>query len=94
MRIGLTQLGTRCSNCPREPSKQLVVLKSPVKAEAEFIQVRLVVATASVVGTKQKRFEVADCGMNPFEISNFIPCGIKRDVFQPHVAFVTVTLDR
>ena len=37
MRIGLTQLGTRCSDCPREPSKQLIVLESPVKAEAEFI---------------------------------------------------------
>ncbi len=47
-------------------------MEASVIAEAEFIQIGLIVATASMIGAKKECFEVANGNVNPFEISDFI----------------------
>ena len=47
-------------------------MEASVIAEAEFIQIGLIVAAASMIGAKKEYFEVANGNVNPFEISDFI----------------------
>lgn len=65
MGIGLTQQETRCSNGAKEPGEKLLRVESTVEAEAELVQIGLIVAAASMVGAEHKCFEVTDCHMDP-----------------------------
>ena len=93
MGIGLVQQNTRCSNRPGESGKELTGMESSIESKTELIQIRLIVSTASVVGSKQKRLEVPNCSMNPFEITGRIFRCIDCDVFQSGVTSVAIALD-
>ena len=60
MLIGLTQLGTRCSDGSCEAAEDLISGFSAIEAEAELIQIRLKLLAATVISAEQERFQVAD----------------------------------
>ena len=76
------------------PCEELRMLEPAVVAEAELIQVRLIITTTSIVGSQKKCFEVANHNMNPLEISGFISCGIDKNILQAGIAFEAVTFNR
>ncbi len=61
--------------------------------EAKLIQVRLVITTASMIGSKKKGFEITNCDMNPLEVSGFICRCVDSDIFQTGIAFESVTFN-
>ena len=54
--IGLTQLGTRCSDGSCQAHEDLIAGFSAIEAEAELVQVRLKLRAATVIGSQQERF--------------------------------------
>ena len=65
MLIGLTQQNTRCSYGPCHANKDLISGFSAIEAEAELIQVRLKLLAATVIGSQQECFQVADGFVQP-----------------------------
>ena len=47
-------------------------MESTVVTEAELVEIGLIVAAASVVGSEQECFEIPDGSVNPLEISNLV----------------------
>ena len=65
MLIGLTQLDTRCSYSPCQTVEDLIAGFSAIEAEAELVQIRLKLRAATVIGSQQERFQVADGFVQP-----------------------------
>ena len=62
------------------------------EAEAELVEIRLEITTASVASAKKKQIEVTNRNIHPTEIHHFILFGIDKYIFEPHMALVTVTI--
>ena len=69
MLIGLTQLGTRCSDGSCQAQEDLIAGFSAIETEAELVQIRLKLCTAAVICAEQKRFQVADSLVQPMQIA-------------------------
>ena len=54
--IGLTQLGTRCSDGSCEAAEDLIAGFSAIEAEAELVQIGLKLYAAAVISAEQERF--------------------------------------
>lgn len=95
MLIVLTQQDTRCNDSPCKTRKEFILLRSVVKAEAEFIQIRLEVGAPAIVGIIQKRLQISNRPMKPLQISidRIIFLGSAVDAIQTQIALITVTLD-
>ena len=93
MLIGLTQQTTRCSYGPCQANKDLISGFSAIEAEAELIQVRLKLLAATVIGSQQECFQVADGFVQPMQIAGFVRFRVQRNAGQVAVASVAVAFD-
>ena len=91
--IGLTQLGTRCSDGPCQANKDLIAGFSAIETEAELVQVRLKLCAATVICAEQKRFQVADGFVQPMQVAGFILFRVQRNAGQIPIASVAVAFD-
>ncbi len=84
------------SDSPRRSGKKLVGGVPAVEAEAVFIQVALEVHTPSMVGSDQERFRIAQCLVQPFQISGstVIYLCVNGNIFQSHIGFEAITFNR
>ena len=80
--IGLMQLGTRCSDGSCQAHEDLIAGFFAIEAEAELVQVRLKLCTATVVCAEQKRFQVADSLVQPMQIAGLIFFRVQRNAGQ------------
>ena len=91
MLIGLTQLGTRCSDGSCQAQEDLIAGFSAIETEAELVQIHLKLCTAAVICAEQKRFQVADGLVQPMQIASLIFFRVQRNAGQiPIKADVTV----
>ena len=79
MLIGLTQLVTRCSDGSCQAHKDLISGFSAIEAEAELVQVRLKLRAATVIGSQQERFQVADGFVQPEQVAGFVFFRVQRN---------------
>ena len=86
--IGLTQLCTRCSDSSCQAQEDLIAGFSAIEAEAELVQVRLKLRAATVIGSQQERFQVADGFVQPMQIAGFVRFRVQRNAGQVAVASV------
>ena len=77
--IGLMQLGTRCSDGFCEAAEDLISGFSAIEAEAELVQVRLKLCAATVIGSQQERFQVADGFVQPVQVAGYNTCAYPKD---------------
>ena len=82
MLIGLTQLGTRCSDGSCQAQEDLIAGFSAIETEAELVQIRLKLCTAAVICAEQKRFQVADSLVQPMQIAGIIFFRVQRNAGQ------------
>ena len=82
MLIGLTQLGTRCSDGSCQAQEDLIAGFSAIETEAELVQVRLKLCAATVVSSQQERFQVADSLVQPMQIASLIFFRVQRNAGQ------------
>ena len=93
MLIGLTQQTTRCSYGPCHANKDLISGFSAIEAEAELIQVRLKLLAATVIGSQQECFQVADGFVQPMQVARFILFRVQRNARQVPIALIAVAFD-
>ena len=93
MLIGLTQQTTRCSDGSCEAAEDLIAGFSAIEAEAELVQVRLKLRAATVIGSQQDRFQVADGFVQPMQGARFILFRVQRNARQIPIASVAVAFD-
>ena len=93
MLIGLTQQTTRCSYGPCQANKDLISVFSAIEAEAELIQVRLKLLAATVIGSQQECFQVADGFVQPMQIAGFVLFCVQRNARQVPIALIAVAFD-
>ena len=91
--IGLMQLGTRCSDGSFQAHEDLISSLSAIGAEAELIQVRLKLCTATAICAEQKRFQVADSFVKPMQVARFIFFRVQRNARQVPIALIAVAFD-
>ena len=91
--IGLTQLCTRCSDSSCQAQEDLIAGFSAIEAEAELVQVRLKLRAATVIGSQQERFQVADGFAQPMQVARFILFRVQRNARQVPIASVAVAFD-
>ena len=60
MLIDLAQHTTGCSNSPGKVQEDLIAGHTAVKAETEFIKIRLNMGASTVIGPQQESFQIAD----------------------------------
>ena len=82
MLIGLTQLGTRCSDGSCQAQEDLIAGFSAIETEAELVQIGLKLCAATVVSSQQKRFQVADGFVQPMQIAGLIFFRVQRNAGQ------------
>ena len=82
MLIGLTQLGTRCSDGSCQAQEDLIAGFSAIETEAELVQIHLKLCTAAVICAEQKRFQVADGLVQPMQIASLIFFRVQRNAGQ------------
>ena len=66
------QLIARCGDGSCEAAEYLNAGFSAIEAEAELVQVRLKLRAATVIGSQQERFQVADGFVQPAQVAGFI----------------------
>ena len=93
MLIGLTQQTTRCSDGSCEAAEDLIAGFSAIEAEAELVQVRLKLRAATVIGSQQERFQVADGFVQPMQVARFILFRVHLHARQVLIASVAVAFD-
>ena len=93
MLIGLTQQTTRCSDGSCEAAEDLIAGFSAIEAEAELVQVRLKLRAATVIGSQQERFQVADGFVQPMQVAGFILFRVQRNARQAPIAHIAVAFD-
>ena len=91
--IGLMQLGTRCSDGSCQAHEDLIAGFSAIEAEAELVQVRLKLCAATVIGSQQERFQVADGFVQPVQVAGFILFRVQLHTRQVLIASVAVAFD-
>ena len=87
------QLGTRCSDGSCEAAEDLISGFSAIEAEAELVQVRLKLCTATVICAEQKCFQVADGFVQPMQVARFILFRVQRNAGQVPIALIGVAFD-
>ena len=87
------QLGTRCSDGFCEAAEDLISGFSAIEAEAELVQVRLKLCAATVIGSQQERFQVADGFVQPMQVAGFILFRVQRNARQVPIALIAVAFD-
>ena len=93
MLIGLTQQTTRCSDGSCEAAEDLIAGFSAIEAEAELVQVRLKLRAATVIGSQQERFQVADGFVQPMQVARFILFRVQRNAGQVLIALIAGAFD-
>ena len=91
--IGLTQLGTRCSDGSCQAHKDLISGFSAIEAEAELVQIGLKLYAAAVIYAEQERFQVADSLVQPVQVAGFILFRVQLHARQVLIASVAVAFD-
>ena len=91
--IGLTQLGTRCSDGSCQAHEDLIAGFSAIEAEAELVQIRLKLCAAAVIGSQQERFQVADGFVQPMQTAGLIFFHVQHNAGQIPIASVAVAFD-
>ena len=91
--IDLMQLDTRCSDGFCEAAEDLISGFSAIEAEAELVQVRLKLCAATVIGSQQERFQVADGFVQPVQVAGFILFRVQLHTRQVLIASVAVAFD-
>ena len=91
--IGLMQLCTRCSDSSCQTHEDLIAGFSAIEAEAELVQVRLKLCAATVIGSQQERFQVADGFVQPVQVAGFILFRVQLHTRQVLIASVAVAFD-
>ena len=66
------QLGARCSDSSCQAQEDLIAGFSAIEAEAELVQVRLKLRAATVIGSQQECFQVADSLVQPMQVAGFV----------------------
>ena len=87
------QLGTRCSDGSCQAHEDLISGFSAIEAEAELIQIRLKLRAATVIGSQQERFQVADGFVQPMQVARFILFRVQRNARQVPIALIAVAFD-
>ena len=87
------QLGTSCSDGSYQAQEDLISGFSAVEAEAELVQVRLKLRAATVIGSQQERFQVADGFVQPEQVAGFILFRVQLHARQVLIASVAVAFD-
>ena len=93
MLIGLTQQTTRCRDSSCQANKDLISGFSAIEAESEFIQIRLKLRAATVIGSQQECFQVADGFVQPMQVARFILFRVQRNARQVPIALIAVAFD-
>ena len=91
--IGLMQLGTRCSDGSCQAQEDLIAGFSAIEAEAELVQIGLKLCAATVIGSQQERFQVADSLVQPMQVAKFILFRVQRNARQVPIALIAVAFD-
>ena len=91
--IGLMQLCTRCSDSSCQTHEDLIAGFSAIEAEAELVQVRLKLCAATVIGSQQERFQIADGFVQLMQAPRFILFRVQLHARQVPIASVAVAFD-
>ena len=86
-------LCTRCSDGSCQTHEDLIAGFPAIEAEAELIQVRLKLLAATVIGSQQECFQVADGFVQPMQVARFILFRVQRNARQVPIALIAVAFD-